>query len=200
MDGVNKNAVLSRGAVQRVVVVGTSCSGKTTLARRIARILAVPHVELDAIHWGPNWQEASAEEFRALVDRATSADGWVLDGNYSVVEDLVFPRATDVIWLNYSFPAVFGRALRRTIRRVVDRQELFSGNRETFGKAFLSRESILWWVITTYRRRRRRYRALFTSDRYPNISLTELRRTVDADRFVDALANCQDERPGCGWQ
>jgi len=39
----------------RVVVVGTSCSGKTTLARRLARILATDHVELDSLYWGPEW-------------------------------------------------------------------------------------------------------------------------------------------------
>ena len=38
-----------------VVVVGTSCSGKTTLARRLARILASEHVELDSLYWGSGW-------------------------------------------------------------------------------------------------------------------------------------------------
>ncbi|WP_423226670.1 AAA family ATPase, partial [Candidatus Amarolinea aalborgensis] len=51
--------------MQRIVVVGTSGSGKTTLARRLALALGIPHIELDALHWEANWQEAPVEVFRA---------------------------------------------------------------------------------------------------------------------------------------
>src|SRR5436305_799712 len=65
MTGVNRlsGVPTSRplGVAQRLVVVGTSGSGKTTLAREIARRRALPHVELDALHWGPNWTEPPVE-------------------------------------------------------------------------------------------------------------------------------------------
>ncbi len=41
--------------MRRIVVIGTSGSGKTTLARELAGRLNVPHIELDALHWKPNW-------------------------------------------------------------------------------------------------------------------------------------------------
>jgi hypothetical protein len=44
----------------------------------------------------------------------------------------------------------FARALRRTLRRVATGERLFAGNFETFGRAFLSRESILWWVVQSH--------------------------------------------------
>jgi len=47
--------------MQRINVVGTSGSGKTTVARRAAEALGVPFVELDALHWEPGWQEAPDE-------------------------------------------------------------------------------------------------------------------------------------------
>ena len=136
----------------RVVVIGTSCAGKTTFARSLARILIFPHIELDALHWLPNWTERSVDEFRTLTAQALSQDCWVIDGNYAV--DLTWSRATTVIWLNYSFPIVLWRALTRTLRRAVTREELFAGNRESLRMAFLNRESILWWVVTTFHRRR----------------------------------------------
>lgn len=40
---------------QRVLVAGTSGSGKTTWASRIAHQLGVGHVEIDALYHGPNW-------------------------------------------------------------------------------------------------------------------------------------------------
>jgi adenylate kinase family enzyme len=173
--------------MKRVVVIGTSCCGKTTLARRVAEATASPHVELDALHWRPGWSEAPIEEFRAEVRRRTEGPRWVVDGNYSKVQDIVWTRATDAIWLNYSFPVVFGRAVVRTLRRVFLREVLFNGNRESFRNAFLSRDSILWWIITTFGRRRRQYRALFEDGTFPQLNLTELRRPRDAERLVRAL-------------
>lgn len=93
----------------RYVVVGTSGSGKTTLARQIALRLEIPHIELDALHWQPGWVGATPEAMRKRVETAIAAPAWVLDGNYSKVRDVVWQRATHLIWLDYSFPLVFWR-------------------------------------------------------------------------------------------
>ena len=53
--------------LSRTVVVGTSCSGKTTFARQLAARLGAPHIELDAFHWLPHWQQRETGEF--LVPR-----------------------------------------------------------------------------------------------------------------------------------
>lgn len=173
--------------MQRVVVVGTSCSGKTTLAAAIAARLGSPHVELDALHWLPDWVERPADEFRALVDEATSGERWAADGNYSRVRDLVWGRATHVVWLNYSYPLVLWRAFSRTFRRVVTREELFSGNRESLRLALFDRESILLWVITTYHRRRRDYRQLCRSANFPGVEFIELRHPRESDALLASL-------------
>ena len=168
-------------------MIGSSCAGKTTLARTIARVHGWPHIELDAIHWKPDWVEAPVEEMRERTRDAVSAQSWALDGNYSRVRDIVWARATHVIWLNYDFPLVMSRALRRTIRRIVTGEELYSGNRETFRLAFLDRESLLWWIIRTHGRRRREYRKLCTRENFPHISFSELRHPREADALVAAL-------------
>jgi adenylate kinase family enzyme len=86
--------------------------------------LSCPHIELDALHWQPNWVPRARAEFRALTAQALSQDCWVTDGNYGVVRDLVWSRATTVIWLNYALRLVLWRALARTVRRVLTREEL----------------------------------------------------------------------------
>src|SRR5688572_5952848 len=131
----------------RIVVVGTSGSGKTTLARRLAEMLGRWHIELDALHWGPNW--TPRPEFAELVEEAIAHDAWVLDGNYSKVRDAVWQRATALVWLNYSFPVIFYRALSRTLKRILDQQQIHNGNRESFRVAFLEKDGIPWWVIRT---------------------------------------------------
>jgi len=143
----------------RVVVVGTSGSGKTTLAAAIASRTGAPNVELDALHWQPGWTPAPREELRATIDAFTSRPRWVVDGNYDSLRDIVWPRATLIVWLDYPFPIVFARVVRRTVSRIVTRQELFSGNRESFRQSFLSRHSVILWMLTTFRRRRRTYAA-----------------------------------------
>jgi hypothetical protein len=113
---------------------------------------------------------------------------WVVDGNYSAVRDLVWSRATTVVWLNYAFPLVFWRALTRTVRRGVWQEELFTGNRESLRRSFCSRESILWWVMTTFRQRRRQYRVLFNDPAWARLLRLEFCTSSEAERFLDTLA------------
>jgi adenylate kinase family enzyme len=88
------------GGVRRVAVVGNSRSGKTSLGRELARRLAVPFVELDAIHHQPGWRPLPKDEFRRRIAAVVADDGWVIDGNYSGVQDLVWDRADTVIWFD----------------------------------------------------------------------------------------------------
>jgi len=78
--------------LSRIVVVGTSCAGKSTFAQQLASTSGCPRIELDALHWGANWQPKPSEEFRRLVVEAASARAWVADGNYGVVRELLWPR------------------------------------------------------------------------------------------------------------
>lgn len=129
--------------MQRIVVIGSSCSGKSTFSKQLASKIQVEYIELDQLHWLPNWQERSDESFRMLVKQATDPETWVVDGNYSVVRDIVWPRTTKIIWLNHSFTLVLYRALTRSIVRAATKKPLFADNIETFKQNFLSRESII---------------------------------------------------------
>src|SRR5919198_3089323 len=100
----------------KIAVVGTSGSGKTTVARELARRLGVPHVELDALFHGPGWTETPVEEFQRRVAVATDGESWVIDGNYdSKLGDLVLERAATVVWLALPLRVALSRVKRRTI-------------------------------------------------------------------------------------
>ena len=174
-------------AMERVVVVGTSCSGKTTLARQLSRALGSSHVELDAIHWKPGWQERPVDEVRRMASEAAAGERWVMDGNYRSVRDIVWGRATTVVWLNYPFRVVLWRALSRTTRRVITQEELFSGNREGFRQSFLSRDSIILWAITSHRRVRQEYRRILDGGEFPHLRVIELRGPAEAEVLVASL-------------
>jgi adenylate kinase family enzyme len=146
-------------APQRIAVVGSTGSGKTTLARRLSSILQAPHVELDALWWKPHWTTVTVEEFHAQVRSVVDQPRWVIDGNYGAIRDRIWQRADCIIWLDYSVPVIFRRLIARTWRRVFVGEECCNGNRETFWRTF-SRDSILWWAVKTYHPRRREYPSL----------------------------------------
>jgi len=155
-------------AGSRILVVGTSGAGKSTLARRLARVYGLRDIELDSLHWEANWKGASPEVFRQrLLAALRVPGGFVVHGNYGKVRDLTWGSSDTVVWLNYPRWLVMARVFRRTVLRVVRREVLWQGNRETFQKSFLSRDSILVWAWTTFRRRGREYRALARSCPFP---------------------------------
>jgi len=160
---------------RRIQVVGTSGSGKTTVARAIAARLDLPCIELDALFWKRDWGETPNEEFLPKVEEATRGDGWVLDGNYSRIGPVVWPRVETVVWLDYPFPRVFGQLLGRTIRRAATREPMWGGCVESWRKSFFSRDSILVWCLQTYGRRRRTYSALFARPELRHIRVVRLR-------------------------
>ena len=124
----------------RIVVVGTTGSGKTVLAGRVAQQLGIRHVELDALHWGPDWEPAPLAVFRQWTAEALNGDAWVVDGNYSKVRDITWARAQTVVWLDYPLVVTLARLSCRTVRRSLTHEELWSGNREELWRALTSRD------------------------------------------------------------
>ena len=170
--------------MQRVVVVGSSGSGKTTVAAELARRLEVAHVEMDALHHGPNWTEASAEELREAVSRELDGrDRWIVDGNYSgKLGDYVLRQADTVVWLDLALHTCLVRLWHRTLHRIRDDVELWSGNRETWRGAFWGGESLFWWTIRHHRGRRRRWPERFA--RLPDLTVFRLRTPAEVDAFL----------------
>ena len=177
---------MDRKRLERVAVIGTSCAGKTTLARSLSRALGSPHIELDALHWGPNWTPQPLEVFAADVESAVAGPRWVIDGNYSKVRERVWRSATTLVWLNYPFTLVFSRALSRTLRRIVTQEPLFAGNRESL--SLFDPEWIPWWVLRTYGSRRRSYPVLFRRPEFAHLQVLEFKQPREAQGFVEAAS------------
>ena len=185
---------MSSGIGERILVVGSTGAGKTMLARELAARLGAPHVELDALHFAEDWVEVPDKVFVARTAAATEGDSWILDGNYSaVMRDLAWERAETIVWLDYPFLVCGWRLLRRTVLRVISREELWQGNRETFRRSFASRDSILLWFLRTFRRRRRQYEAAMADPANSHLSFVRLRSPHETTRW---LAGIPERREG----
>jgi hypothetical protein len=69
--------------MNRIVVVGSSASGKTTFARRLAAHLGVPHLEMDAVFHRHGLAHVAHQDFLPVLDEFTDQDRWIIDGNYT---------------------------------------------------------------------------------------------------------------------
>jgi adenylate kinase family enzyme len=175
--------------LERINVVGTSGSGKTTFARELARLLGLPCYEMDALFWKPGWRESSDEELLRKVQDVTSGPRWVLDGNYTRTRAVSWRRVQVVIWLDPSFGATLWSVTARTVRRAFTREELWpgTGNRESLAQAFLTRKSIIWWAISRHGHNRRKYGAAMAAPEYAHVRFVRLGSRIDAARFLNGL-------------
>ncbi|MGV3617840.1 MAG: adenylate kinase [Fimbriimonas sp.] len=181
--------------MRRVHIRGTSGSGKSTLGQAIAARIRVPAIQIDD-HWHlPGWKERPLEEFRDRIAGIVAGDGWVLDGNYTKVTDLIFARADTVVWLDYPFPIVLRRVIWRTLRRAYRREVICNGNRESIFKSFFTRDSIIWWSFTTYRKNRVRCEEGMADPNLAHLTHLRFRHPREAEAWLRSLPNGEAEAP-----
>ncbi|MFJ2608505.1 adenylate kinase [Streptomyces sp. NPDC091279] len=139
--------------MDRILVVGSTGAGKSTLARTLSPRLGVPYHEMDALYFtGPDWQVN--DRLTEDVTRVTEQPRWIIDSlGYPDVRDLLWDRADTVLWLDYGRAVIMPRVLRRSLRRTITRESLFGGNRETWAD-WLTRGHPAWWAWSHHPTRR----------------------------------------------
>lgn len=101
--------------MNRILTIGCSGGGKSTLARALGVKIGSSVIHLDVLFWKPGWVESSYEEFRPKVAAAVAGDRWIMDGNYSRTFDIRMPRADTIIWIDQPRRVCLWRAFRRTM-------------------------------------------------------------------------------------
>lgn len=136
---------------------GVTGSGKSTAAQKVSVATGVPWYSVDDLMWEPNWVPVSPEEQRSRIGAICAGEEWILDSAYAKWMDIVLARAELIVALDFPRWLSLGRLCRRTVTRVVGKQVVCNGNRESLRKA-CSRDSILVWHFRSFRRKRRRMR------------------------------------------
>jgi adenylate kinase family enzyme len=172
--------------LRRVAFTGASGSGKTTSAQRLAARLDVAFIEVDALNHRPNWVEVSADELRARVDEALAAapEGWVVDATYTgKLGNLFYERADTLVWLDLPLSLCLWRIWTRTWRRILKREELWHGNRETIRNAFFVKDSLFRGAIRSHRGNQTKVPD--RAAKHPHLRLLRLRSPQEVDRLID---------------
>jgi adenylate kinase family enzyme len=157
---------------ERIVVLGPSNAGKSTLAVALSKKLGFPSVHLDQLHHLPNtdWQARPEAEFAKLHDMAILGDRWIMEGNYSRLMPQRLNRATGAILITSNHWLRFGRYLKRTLINRSDRAGHLEG----------ARDSIKWemvhWILVKTRHSDVKYAKALLESGLPTIEC----RTADA--------------------
>ena len=167
----------SLAGCQRILILGRTGSGKTTLARELAAARGVPHVELDSLYFGPDFSTAPPSILRERTSEAIAGERWVTDGNKRAVRDLVWPRADTVIWLDYGVHVSLWRLAKRARARTssLSAQAAQTGRRTALPKQLLAAARGVLTALRSHRRHLREYPRMFADPAHQHLAVARLR-------------------------
>jgi adenylate kinase family enzyme len=152
------------------------------------------HIELDEFYWLPGWKERDADEFAELVKQATPSDNWVMDGNYDKLFRCFATIPDLMIWLDYPLYIVIWRCIKRSVWRIISRENICNGNRESLRQQLTKDGSILYWVLTTYRIRRQQLKEY----KLVGHIIIEFKHPKDVNALINnvmrSMVSCPDDR------
>ena len=171
--------------MNKINVIGTTGSGKTTFSSALAQQLQIEYIEIDKVYWKPNWREPEEQEFLDKLSNSIIGAEWVLDGNYSRARKLIWESADTVIWLDYGYFRTLWQLVKRSITRSYIKQELWAGtgNSESFSRLF-SKNSIILWFFRRYHLNRRRLPELISREEFGHIKFIKLTSPQKAKEYL----------------
>lgn len=181
-----RDPAISLAGCNRIVIIGRTGSGKTTLARELAAALNMSHVELDALYFGPEFSTAPLSVLRERTSAAIAGDRWVTDGNKSAVRDLVWPRADTIIWLDYSLIVSLWRLGRRALWRasVIRERAAEPGRKVGILRQFLLAARGVLTALRSHMGQRREYPKMFAEPQNQHLAVVRLQSPRATRRWL----------------
>jgi len=186
MIPIQRDPAVSLTGCQRILILGRTGSGKTTLARELAKSLGVPHVELDSLFFGPNFTTVPLEVLRERTSAAISGERWVTDGNKRAVRDLVWPRADTIVWLDYPITVSLWRIGKRALRRTsaLKAEAAEAGEKSGMARKLLSGAKGVLTALRSHMGQRREYPILFAQPENSHLAVVRLRSPRETQRWL----------------
>ena len=168
--------------MERILIVGNSGAGKSTMARALSEKTGLPVVHLDKLFWRENWQHIAREEFDALLQQELEKSQWIIDGNYDRTVSTRLAYCDTVIYLDYPR----WQCLLGVVKRVISsygkvRPDMGDGCPERFDWEFMK-------YVWNYNRENREklYRKLNALDR---VNVIVFKNRKEGNLFLRNLNN-----------
>jgi hypothetical protein len=174
---------------QRVLVLGRTGSGKTTLARALSDALELPHVELDSLYFEDNFTAVPLSVLRDRTSGAITKDRWIADGNKSAVRDLCWPRADSAVWLDYPLVVCLWRLGKRAMWRtsVLTKRAAATGEKAGLLKQLLSAARGVLSALRSHMGQRREYPRMFAQPENQHLAVVRLRSPGATRRWLSRV-------------
>ena len=163
--------------VRRILLIGSGGSGKTTLAKEIARRTGLPLIHLDQLFWRPGWVPTPDDEWDATILELSRREAWIMDGNYGRTLPVRLARADAVVFLDVHPLVCMYRVIKRRLKTRGVRPDVAPGCPEKLDWSFVQ------WILTFRMARRPGILAMLEATD-PKVQVHVLRSDADARQFL----------------
>lgn len=138
----------------RIAIMGFSGSGKSTLAKQLSEYYDIPLLYLDCVNFEENWAERNREECKKMVNTFMQNKSWVIDGNYSEMNQAErLEQADKILILLYNrFVCMKGAFKRNRDYKGKVRESMADGCTERMDLWFFT-----WLVYKQYSKKRKNH-------------------------------------------
>jgi len=124
--------------MEKILIIGCACSGKSTLARALGEKLGLPVVHLDQLWWKEDWKHVTREEFDSRLAMVLNMDQWIIDGDFNRTMEMRLAKCDTIVYLDFNH----WQCLWGMVQRVVGsygrvRPDMSAGCPERFDPEFV---------------------------------------------------------------
>jgi len=171
--------------MKRVVIIGSSGAGKSTVARAVSLATDIPVVHLDRLFWRSGWKPAPPDETHTRFSQMLDGERWIIEGDFlhgqRGREAARLERADTVVFLDASRLLCLWRVLVRMVNdRKQMRPDLPDGCQEGFDW------SLIRW-IWSYPSSERPHILRLLDDHAVGTQTHRLRTRADVRSFLERL-------------
>ena len=169
--------------MKRVLVIGPGGAGKSTFARRLGELLNIQVKHLDALYWRAGWTKPSEEDWLRTVNELTSAESWIIDGNFGGMLELRLKLCDTIVFLDMPRLLCLWRITKRRLTyRNRSRPDMAEGCNEKIDLEFID------WVWS-YASRSRPKVVKLLEEHSGSKQVVWLRSNAEVKRFLQDLQN-----------